>query len=108
MTTLKEKLGKRIQEIRKSKKLTQEKLAEMIGLDTPNLSNIERGKRFVTAETLEKIINALGISEKNLFDLEHIKSREELIASIINILYASETKDVEYFYRMMNLYIEQK
>ena len=108
MTALKEKLGKRIQEIRKSKKLTQEKLAEMIGLDTPNLSNIERGKRFVTAETLEKIINALGISEKNLFDLEHIKSREELIVSINDILSTSETKDIEYFYRMINLYKEQK
>lgn len=108
MSTLKEKLGKRIQEIRKSKKLTQEKLAEMIGLDTPNLSNIERGKRFVTAETLEKIINALNISEKNLFDLEHIKSKEELITSINDILSASEIKDIEYFYRMMNLYNEQK
>ena len=108
MSTLKEKLGKRIQEIRKSKKLTQEKLAEMIGLDTPNLSNIERGKRFVTAETLEKIINALGVSEKNLFDLEHIKSREELIVSINDILSKAETRDIEYFYKMINLYNEQK
>ena len=80
----------------------------MIGLDTPNLSNIERGKRFVTAETLEKIINALDVSEKNLFDLEHIKSREELIVAINDILSISETKDIEYFYRMINLYNEQK
>ena len=45
MSTLKENLGKRIQEIRKSKNLTQEKLAEIIGIDTPNLSNIERENR---------------------------------------------------------------
>ena len=108
MSTLKEKLGRRIQEIRKSKNLTQEKLAELIGLDTPNLSNIERGKRFVTVETLEKIINALGVSEKTLFDLEHIKPREELITLINHILSVSETKDIEYFYRMISLYIEQK
>ena len=76
MTTLKEKLGKRIKEIRKSRNLTQEKLAEMIGLDTPNLSNIERGKRFLSSETLEKIVKSLNlltlkqtISKFNLYNL---------------------------------------
>lgn len=47
MSSLKEKLGARIQQIRKSKNLTQEKLAEAIGLDTPNLSNIERKEESV-------------------------------------------------------------
>ena len=108
MALLKEKLGKRIQEIRKSKHLTQEKLAEIIGLDTPNLSNIERGKRFVTSETLEKIINALGVNEKELFDFEHQKTRNELIEAINNILSTSETKDIEFYYRMINLYKETR
>ena len=49
MTTLKKKLGARIQYLRKQQKLTQETLAENIGMDTPNLSNIECGKRFMTA-----------------------------------------------------------
>lgn len=106
MTTLKEKLGKRIKEIRKSRNLTQEKLAEMIGLDTPNLSNIERGKRFLSSETLEKIVKSLKTTEKELFDFEYIKTKEELIFSINNILANSESKDVEFFYRMINLYRE--
>lgn len=106
MPTLKEKLGKRIQEIRKSKKLTQEKLAEMIGIDTPNLSNIERGKRFVSSDTLEKIIKSLNVKEKDLFDFEHIKSKNELINSINNILKESDIKEIEYFYRMINIYKE--
>lgn len=106
MPTLKEKLGKRIQEIRKSKKLTQEKLAEMIGIDTPNLSNIERGKRFVSSDTLEKIIKSLNVKEKDLFDFEHIKSKNELINSINKILNESDIKEIEYFYRMINIYKE--
>ena len=106
MNTLKEKLGKRIQEIRKSQKLTQEKLAEMIGLDTPNLSNIERGKRFLSAETLEKIIKALNVSEKDLFDFEHLKTREELIKSINEILSSSKTNEIQYYYRLINLHKE--
>ncbi len=56
MGSLKEKLGARIQQIRKSKGLTQEKLAEAIGLDTPNLSNIERGKRFLSSERTSFVI----------------------------------------------------
>ena len=103
MATFKENFGKRIQEIRKSKKLTQEKLAETIGLDTPNLSNIERGKRFVTSDTLEKIVNALGVSEKDLFDFGHMKNRENLIKSINNILNTSNTKEIEFYYRLLNL-----
>ena len=54
MDSLKKKLGARIQYLRKQQKLTQENLAEKVGMDTPNLSNIECGKRFMTAETLEK------------------------------------------------------
>ena len=106
MATLKENLGKRIQEIRKSKNLTQEKLAEMIGIDTPNLSNIERGKRFLSAETLEKIIKSLDVREKDLFDFEHLKSKDDLINSINTILNESDINEIEYYYRMMNLYRE--
>ncbi len=106
MSTLKEKLGKRIQEIRKSKNLTQEKLAEMVGIDTPNLSNIERGKRFVSSETLEKIIKSLNVREKDLFDFEHIKSKNDLISSINKILNEADIKEIEYYYRMMSLYKE--
>ena len=106
MSSLKKKHGVRIQEIRKSKNMTQEKLAEAIGLNVPNLSNIERGKKFVSAETLEKIIKALNINESELFDFDHIKSRDELLNLIINILKNSTDKDIKYFYRMIRLYKE--
>ncbi len=106
MSSLKEKLGARIQEIRKSKNLTQEKLAEMINIDIPNLSNIERGKRFVSSETLERIIKALDVNEKDLFDFKHIKPREELIEMINEILKNSNDKDIRYYYKMMKIYKE--
>jgi transcriptional regulator with XRE-family HTH domain len=108
MTSLKENLGRRIQAIRKSKKLTQEKLAEIINLDTPNLSNIERGKRFVSSETLEKIIKALNIEASDLFDFEHLKTKEELITLINDILINSTDNDVQYYYRMLVLHQEYK
>ena len=55
--------------------MTQEKLSEMIDLDTPNLSNIECGRRFMTAETLEKIANALNVKESDLFNFSDFESK---------------------------------
>ncbi len=50
----------------------------MVGIDIPNLSNIERGKKFVSAVTLTKIAKALNVAEKELFDFEHINTRDKL------------------------------
>ncbi len=107
MSSLQKKLGIRIQEIRKSKNITQEKFAESIGLNVPNVSNLEHGKKFVTARTLEKIIDVLDITERDLFDFGHIKPKDELLALINEILSKADEKDIRYYYRMMNLYKEK-
>ncbi len=101
MKSLKQKLGARIQEIRKSKHITQEILAEKIDIDKPNLSNIECGKRFMTAETLEKIACALDVEEKELFDFGHILCREELINSLINIINHTSDNELKYIYKIV-------
>ena len=106
MNTLQEKLGARIKELRKSRNITQEKLAETIGLNVPNMSNLERGKKFVSSKTLEKIIKALDVSERDLFDFRKFQTRGELLSLINNILQNSSTRDICYFYRMMSLYKE--
>lgn len=41
MEEIKHLLGKRIREIRKAKNISQEKLAELVGIEKRNLSNIE-------------------------------------------------------------------
>lgn len=106
MDCIKTKLGARIQELRKSKKLTQEKLAEIVGLDIPNISNIERGKKFVSSTTLEKIIKALDVTPNELFDFNHINSKEELLLSINDFLKSASKKDLIFFYRMIKIYKE--
>lgn len=99
MKNLKEKLGKRIQEIRKSKNITQEKLAETIDMETTNLSNIERGKKFMTADTLEKIINALDVKAKDLFDFGHITTSSKLKELIIDQLDTLSKNKLQYLYK---------
>ena len=58
---IKSLLGKRIKEIRKRRMMTQEKLAELAGIEIPSLSNIENGKNYPNNETLEKISNGSKI-----------------------------------------------
>ncbi len=85
---MKELLGKRIKELRLQQQLTQEQLAEMTGMGERNLSKIECGINFISADTLEKITKALNVSPKDLFDFEHLQGapirKNELIESINN------------------------
>ena len=92
-------LGKRIKELRTQKRLTQEQLAEMVDMGERNLSKIECGVNFVSAETLEKIAHALGVSAKEVFDFEHLKDKDLLKAELLNAI--SEDKiDVDLLYRI--------
>ena len=86
MSEIKKLLGKRIQELRKAKKLTQEKVAEIIDIETASLSNIENGKYYPTAENLEKIINVLEISPQELFNFNHLKEPNELKKELYTII----------------------
>ncbi len=53
--TLKRDLGQKIQQLRKDKKITQERLAELVGIDPKNISRIENGNNYPTAETTSQL-----------------------------------------------------
>ena len=53
------KLGKRIKEQRLKQHLTQEKLGEIVGVNTSNISHIERATTQVSLSSLVKIANTL-------------------------------------------------
>lgn len=75
---IKKLLGKRIREIRLKNKYTQEKLAELAGIEIPSLSNIENGKNYPNNETLEKIAAALSVRPFELFIFEYYEDEETL------------------------------
>ncbi len=85
--TLKQDLGQRIQKLRKDKKITQEQLAEMVGIDPKNISRIEKGNNYPTAENLTSIAKALNVDIYELFvfnDIPLDKMKDEIIASLTN------------------------
>jgi transcriptional regulator with XRE-family HTH domain len=60
--------GKILQEERKARKISQEKLAKLTGLDRTFISLIENGKRNPTFTTILKICSALEIYPSKLFE----------------------------------------
>ncbi len=64
----KEAFGKNLKQIRKSKNITQEALAEMIGIHPRQVSKIETGEHFPNSTTLENICISLSISPRELFN----------------------------------------
>lgn len=57
-----EGFGKRIKELRATKKISQEAFAAMIGVHVTHLSRYEREKSIPSLEVAEKIANELGVS----------------------------------------------
>lgn len=76
---IKKLLGKRLQEIRKSRNYTQEQIAEFAGLETSSISNIENGKYYPSAENLEKLMKILKITPSELFSFESYANTNDLI-----------------------------
>jgi transcriptional regulator with XRE-family HTH domain len=58
--------GKRVREVRKAKGISQEKLAEMAGIDRSYMGNIERGEKNITLKKIYEICDALQIDIKLL------------------------------------------
>ena len=68
MSYLKKEFGKNLRLLRKIRNLTQEQLAEKLDLSHRQLTRIENGNSFVSAEVLEKLIIALNVEIKDLFN----------------------------------------
>lgn len=59
--------GKRIAEVRKSRGITQQELAENISMSVVAIAYIETGKRWARLGTLSKIADNLGVDISDLF-----------------------------------------
>ncbi|MEE9270534.1 MAG: type II toxin-antitoxin system antitoxin SocA domain-containing protein [Candidatus Krumholzibacteria bacterium] len=64
------KVGKRIKELRESAGLTQEELAEILGVSRPAVTSIENGSRKVSAEELVKLSRTFRLSVDAILNLE--------------------------------------
>jgi len=70
MSQLKEDFGKRLQSLRREAEMTQETLADEIGLTVESISNIERGIHGPKFDNLEKLAAILDVPVRELFEFE--------------------------------------
>jgi transcriptional regulator with XRE-family HTH domain len=67
MPSLRRQFGKRLRSIRLERKLTQEQLAELVGISVDFLSLIERGVNAPSFEVLEQMAGGLRLPVRELF-----------------------------------------
>lgn len=65
---IKEKVGKRIKELRNKLGISQEELAFRSEIHRTYIASLEVGKRNVSVETLEKVVKALEVSLSEFFN----------------------------------------
>lgn len=73
MSVLRNNFGKRLRQIRRQKDITQEQLAEAIGVSPTFMSNLERGINGPSFDILQKLTEALGVPARDLFDFPEEK-----------------------------------
>lgn len=93
--------GKRIKELRKKRNLTQEQLAELIGIFQKQIGNIETGTTFTTMGNLEKLAQVLGVEVSELFEYNHQKTRDALIEEIHKIVSDVSDEKLKIIYRVI-------
>ena len=67
---IKEKVGQRIKELRTKQGLSQEEFAFKCELDRTYITSLERGKRNISLENLEKIAKAFNLSLSEFFNFD--------------------------------------
>ncbi len=96
----KEIFGKRFKEIRKKFGYTQEKMAEIAGIEPQSISKIESGKNFPLLTNLDKISDKLGIELEDFFCYEHKIESDKLRVSLLEIFDSLEQADKEKLLRI--------
>ena len=88
-----EKIGKFIYECRKNKNLTQEQLAEKLGVTAKSISRWENGNTMPDYSLLKDLCNELDISINELLSGEEIKESEYMMKAEENFIYLKKKVD---------------
>lgn len=68
-----ELIGKRITQLRKRNDISQQKFAYEADIERSYLTHVEKGRKNISVNTLDKIIKALGVSVNEFFNSKEFK-----------------------------------
>lgn len=86
-------IGSRIRAIRLERKMTQERLAEAVGVGVTHISHIETGNSIPSVQVLVDIINALGCSADEILCMDVKTARPHLNSWLSELV--SDCSDAE-------------
>jgi transcriptional regulator with XRE-family HTH domain len=96
-------LGKRIKQLRKLRRLSQEDLAEKAGISAQYVSNIERGKENPTLDLLFGLADSLKVSLALLCDFQAVQEmdRGKLRATVRELVMSAEPEQLKTALRVL-------
>ena len=100
-------LGDRIRALRERRSLTQEQLAGKANISVKHISNIERGTVKVSFQYMTAIANALELPVKDLLEVDHQRSQEELFAEIHRMTPYLNLEQTQIVYRMLKMFTDR-
>lgn len=101
MTKTNQLLGKRIRVLRKQRNLSQEQLAEKVGMSSKYLGEIERGQVNFTVDIAERISEALDIELTELFDFQHELDRKSLLKKVNSLIHNASDDELQLIFRLV-------
>lgn len=90
---IRKQLGARIKEIRKARGLSQEDLAERVGIEAKHLSRIEVGGSYPSLDRLSKLAKALNVEMKDFFEFAHESGNSSELREVLNSLMKEATEE---------------
>lgn len=95
--------GKKLQQIRKSKGLTQEKLAELAGVHEKHISKLELGTYKPSFATLNKVLSALDLKLEDVgLNLEKVSVNDNpFYTKSVQILNSATEQELEFYYGLL-------
>ena len=95
-------MGQRIMLRRKSLRMTQEELAEKLGVSTQMISNLELGKKAIRPENLAKVCTVLELSADFILTGTDTKTAVDAVAERLILLTAEELQMIRDIIDYMN------
>lgn len=87
-------MGQRIMVRRKSLRMTQEELADKLGVSAQMISNLELGKKAIRPENLARVCDVLGLSADFVLTGTNTKTAVDAVAEKLIQLTAEELQMV--------------
>lgn len=106
MTQTNELLGKRIKELRNRQGLSQEQLAERVGISGKYLGEIERGQTNCSVDIIGRISKALNLEMMDLFDYQHKLNRKALLGKINSLIKNANDRELQVIIRLLKSVLE--